>query len=181
MKRLLYILPFLFFAGLVSAQKYDFHLDPICWTVNGTDSSLFKITHLSSRGGRQIINYWNANLQTVSVIGGSLKNEYCDCLGNSSDVCTDPPLITDFQGSGIIVNFQNPNFGVINLSGLVYCASQADITFLVNGLNTPFNYSPVTNAFDAAVVLSKGVVYTFALNVTTPYGSDSQTIENVFF
>lgn len=86
MKKILLLLILSFPFVLQAQNVYSYIEEPICWTINGVDSSLTRIYLVSDRtpDQRLLLYTINAAFDTVSVTTDSISFGWCDCCGGGS-------------------------------------------------------------------------------------------------
>lgn len=86
MKKILLLLILSFPFVLQAQNVYSYIEEPICWTINGVDSSLTRIYLVSDRtpDQRLLLYTLNAAFDTVSVTTDSISFGWCDCCGGGS-------------------------------------------------------------------------------------------------
>ncbi len=86
MKKILLLLILSFPFVLQAQNVYSYIEEPICWTINGVDSSLTRIYLVSDRtpDQRLLLYTINAEFDTVSVTTDSISFGWCDCCGGGS-------------------------------------------------------------------------------------------------
>lgn len=86
MKKILLLLILSFPFVLQAQNVYSYIEEPICWTINGLDSSLTRIYLVSDRtpDQRLLLYTINAAFDTVSVTTDSIRFGWCDCCGGNS-------------------------------------------------------------------------------------------------
>ena len=86
MKKILLLLILSFPFVLQAQNVYSYIEEPICWTINGVDSSLTRIYLVSDRtpDQRLLLYTLNADFNAVTVTTDSISFGWCDCCGGGS-------------------------------------------------------------------------------------------------
>lgn len=93
---------FLIFLSVIGARdvacqvQYAIIASDVCWIVSGQDSSLTRLTYVTSSAASSELKYLNADGNEVTVTGGSLYNGKCGCCRNGAPTSGGP--VTEAQG-----------------------------------------------------------------------------------
>lgn len=87
---------FLIFLSVIGARdvacqvQYAIIASDVCWIVSGQDSSLTRLTYVTSSAASSNLKYLNADGNEVTVTGGSLYNGKCGCCRNGAPTSGGP-------------------------------------------------------------------------------------------
>lgn len=147
---------------------------PMCWVINGTDSSITRYIQISSRTPAVdplIITYTNAKGDQVDVSGGGqFFYGYCDqCSRDTLPV----PRIEMFGISQPVFNPFNPTNCDSAISAKIFGVTDpGQITLTLDGSPITFEYDPITKYISALAESTPGTgVHTVVLTATIPTGT----------
>jgi len=164
----------------VGQSVFDISPAKMCWSVNGTDSSLLRYTVISVRvpSVPQRITYRNAEGENVTVSGGDLAYGFCECCSRDS--------IPRFEDFNVVAPTPNPfdpsTFNVCYRGIRCYIYGVTDpnteITVTTDGNPLAFSFNPTTNYFECQTpdYGSGSGTHDLILTVTTPQGTIQEVV-----
>lgn len=164
----------------LQAQKYGLVTDPMCWQVNGQDSSITRLVQISTLSGEgRVVSYFNSDGNQINVLGGNLRFGYCECCDHdSTNVAIVATVLIETLTTPVADPF-NPNYcGSTLIASTTGVTNQSQITVTLDGAPVSFIFNQATGEVTSHFNSTTGTgIHTVVVSISTPYGTDSDNAQ----